>query len=239
MRALKFAAAAVATACSLAATPARAGLGLDVTSGTGAAVCGFLCATGKTTGWTFALLSTMRVDGLGVWDSDADGLTRDIDVGLWTASGTLLASTTVTAASTQVASANPGGAWRMQGIPSLTLGAGNYVVGFVYVTDSNLVLTNPSVTTDPALSFTGQSLRNNAVSGLQFPDTVLTVGPYFGATLQISPVAEPSSIAMMASGLAVLALLVSQRGRKNAKPSAQRQARPEDQQAQPPSKDPS
>ena len=239
MQALTRAAAAIATAWALAATPAHAGLGLDVTSGTGVGVCGATCATGKTTGWTFALLSTMRVDGLGVWDSGADGLTRDIDVGLWNAAGSLLASTTVTAASTQVASANPTGAWLMQAIPAVTLAAGNYVIGFVYVTDTNLVLSNPSVTTDPALSFTGQSLRNNAVSGLQFPDTVLSVGPYFGATLQISPVAEPSSIAMLASGLAVLAVLASRRGRKNAKPSAQRQARPEDQQAQPGSKDPS
>lgn len=211
MHALKKAAAAAVTVFALASPAAHAALGVDVTSGTAVAICGASCATGKTLGWTFAASTTLRIDGLGLWDDGADGLLRDTEVGLWDSAGTLLASTTVTNASVQLSSANPTGAWKMQGISALTLGPGDYVIGAVYdVNLSDKVLFNPSFTTAAGVSL-GQGVQNLTVDGLQFPTTARFAGPVFGATFQISPVPEPQAIALMATGLAVLGLLGARR----------------------------
>jgi PEP-CTERM motif len=210
MNALKLVAAAAVSVVALTSPAAHAALGLDVTSGTGAGTCGASCATGKTLGWSFAASSTLRIDGLGVWDDSADGLIRNTEVGLWDSAGTLLASTTVTNASARLSSANLSGEWKMQGITALTLAPGNYVIGSVYDVNDDLVLLNPSFTTAAGVTLL-QGVQNLLVDGLQFPTTLRTTGPAFGATFQISPVPEPQAIALMASGLAVLALIGARR----------------------------
>lgn len=216
MHPLKLAAAAAVLALSMGAAPsAHAALGLDLSTGGTAEPCGPQCASGLTVGWTFSLASAVRVDGLGVWDADADGLGVDVEVGLWNAAGSLLASTTITPGSTPLASAHPGGRWLTQTVPSLTLGAGNYVIGSVFFEDSPEGQVNPSFTTAAALTL-GKPVWNLVTSGLAMPATDFPGdASVFGPTLLLSPVPEPQSIALLVSGLGVLGLM----GRRRREPT--------------------
>ena len=77
----------------------HAGLALDSTSGSNNAAGGH-----STVGWSFSVLSSLDVDGLGFFDFESNGLLAPHQVGLWDSGGTLLASATVTSGSTVVAS---------------------------------------------------------------------------------------------------------------------------------------
>src|SRR5262245_5459172 len=106
--------------------PAQADLVLDLAPGGTATPCGG-CSGGVTYGWSFSVRNAITIDGLGIWDAGANGLGQpSVQIGLWSSAGTLLASTSVTDASTQVASANLAGEWLFESIAALTLGAGDY-----------------------------------------------------------------------------------------------------------------
>src|SRR5438552_3149843 len=81
----------------------RAGVMLDNTGGIA------INATADVVGgYLFRVTSSITVSGLGLWDEGGNGLAQNHDVGLWNSNGSiLLASTTITNASTPVASASP------------------------------------------------------------------------------------------------------------------------------------
>lgn len=87
-------------------------------------------------GWYFTTTSTTSVSALGWFDEGGDGLFQDHEVGLWTSSGTLLASTTVLAGNSGILM----GGFRFQSIAPLLIGAGNYVIAGL---SSNVNLVNP------------------------------------------------------------------------------------------------
>ena len=141
-----------------------------------------------TLGWSFSVNSQIDVTALGVYDSGQDGLTEDHAVGLWDASGNLLASTIV-----------PAGGGTLDNyfmfvpINGVVLDPGNYVVGArmedeAYNPYSGTV---PSVTTPPEITYlNGLYIKSG---GLDFP-TELSNGGYFGGDFQFEPVPEPSQI---------------------------------------------
>ena len=199
-----------------ASSPVNAALIVDIKNGS-AQTCSTGCANGTTYGYQFSLSSSISVDGMGVWDAGADGLGRaSVGVGLWNTAGTLLASSTVATDATLETSAGAGG-WRMSDISSLTLDAGDYVLGSVFFNPAPHGQTNPSMITIPELTVTGStSLAGAADAGLSFPSVsvgFLIVGPTLRLVEAAEPpagpipgpsaaVPEPSVLALMGTGFA-------------------------------------
>jgi hypothetical protein len=82
--------------------------------------------TDYTLGFEFQVITSLQVGGLGVYDYNKDGLSQADAVGLWTSSGTLLASVTVPAGT--AAPLDNWFRWAPLASP-LTLQPGTYVVG--------------------------------------------------------------------------------------------------------------
>ena len=105
---------------------------IDVSGGT-ADFCGSCGANGTTFGYLFTISSNMTVTAIGLFDVGSDGLGADSAVGLFTSTGTLLGSATITDLSTVVASGEPSGRWLFEnfGAP-IVLGPGSYLLGAVF-----------------------------------------------------------------------------------------------------------
>jgi hypothetical protein len=116
-----------------------------------------------TSGWEFTVNSPITIDSLGLWDEGSQPLPNTHQVGLWDNGGNLLASTTITNASTPVASASGEGQWLFNAITPLTLQPGDYIIGAVYGFNqpdparfSTTVTTIHQITYDnPAVGFNG------------------------------------------------------------------------------------
>ena len=188
----------------------QAGLVLDFTGGT--AVAPNVDAIG---GWEFNVNSAITVNALGFWDEGANGLTNRHDVGLWDISQNLLASTTVTTASSPVASTSAAGQWLFNAIVPLTLAPGNYVVGATFLAnDADLARAITVATTTAGVSFV--TARQVASSSLAFPTIVSPVlnagifGPNLLTGPQPAPVPEPATLGM-AGTAALVGLIIARR----------------------------
>src|SRR5262245_12458608 len=106
---------ALALLLTTAATTNASTLGLDITSNTQVFAPGVF----DNVGWQFSVSAPITIDGLGLFDVNPAGLAESHQVGLWTDSGTLLASATVTSGSTSVASASAAGDWLFADIAPL------------------------------------------------------------------------------------------------------------------------
>jgi hypothetical protein len=187
----------LATGLLCGATAAQASLVLDASPGLNFQVPCFICgnSNGATLGWAFTLTSSITVDGLGVWDSGSNGLGRSIQAGLWTGTGTLLASTTVTDGSTPVASASASGRWLFNNIPALKLDPGNYLIGSIFfnsVPTANI----GSFTTIPEITNVDFRIGSLPNGGFQAPFNTLPVPlpvaiPVAGPTLRTQDVPPP------------------------------------------------
>jgi len=163
-------------------------------------------------GWRFSLNDSIRIDGLGIWDEDADGLVDSHDVGLWQDSGamiTQLVSTTVTNAnSSPVASSSNDGRWLFTDITPQFLSPGDYVLGAVYLDtaqqDSSRVVT--TATTIPELTL-GDAVFELDTSLLTVPTNTASFqnAGYFGPNIRQTVIPEPSSLAL--TGLGAVGLL--------------------------------
>ena len=182
--------------------PAHADLVLDLAPGGSATACGG-CVGGRTFGWSFSVRNAIQIDGLGMWDAGTNGLDQpSVQIGLWSGAGALLASTTVTDASTQVASANLAGEWLFESIATLTLGPGDYRIGAVFLPATPLAQLNSPFTTISDVVLTGGVQSNG--TGLADPTSSFNT-PIFGPTMHLADanqVPEPASFALV--GLALL-----------------------------------
>ena len=179
-------------------------LALDFTGGST-----FETGNSTTLGWRFDVLSGIDVVALGYWDEGSDGLIESHPVGLWTDSGTLLASTVVDNTSSAIASSEVSGRWLFESIPLLFLSPGLYVVGgqinpsFSFPHDpvragTDTPITTPEVAFDVALSGTSSTL------GLNFPNNQQAPGfnSYFGPNFLIGePIPEPSTFVLFLTGI--------------------------------------
>jgi hypothetical protein len=162
-------------------------------------------------GWRFQALQNVSVVSLGALDPDSqNGLASSMDVGIWTDSGTLLASLTVPAgtAGTLVdnylyadlitpISLTTGDFYRIADSPTSGLNA--YMFSGVSVTDS------------AAVGF-DQGYEATSNNSLTFPTTSGGSSAFFGPNFQYVP--EPTSFALVALGFAACAGYRSPR-RKN------------------------
>lgn len=173
----------------------------------------------QTLGWQFNLATTRDVTSLGIFDIGSNGLIDSHQVGIWTTSGTLLASALVTNASTAVASTSSSGRWMFTALGSvLTLGPGSYIIGADYVTSSDQVMTTvSSLFGNPDVTFLNGRFASPETPAFDFPNSSFnTTGGHFGPNFQLASttVPEPSSLALIALGGSVLALVRRRRQTK-------------------------
>lgn len=137
---------------------------------------------------------------LGVYDFGGDGLLESHEVGIWDDSGTLLASTTVSAGTSDPLV----GGFRYASISTVSLTAGTtYHIGAYYATAADPIF-NPFTNTagdrtvDSAVTMT-DSVFITSSGGLSFPSSSAgTAVGYGGASYSTTAVPEPSSWALMA-----------------------------------------
>lgn len=131
-------------------------------------------------GWDFTPTSPLTAVGLGLYDRETDGFVDLHPVGLWRASGELLASTQLPV----VATAPLAGLFRYQGIPATPLEPGQrYIVAALY--SQNVIEWwaegGEVVTFDPRITFNG-GREQYQVTGLQIP-SLTEEQPRFGPSL--------------------------------------------------------
>lgn len=157
-------------------------------------------------GWEFSVSTTVTVTHLGIWDMGNDGLANSHPVGVWTSTGTLLASTTMASGTGAPAIVAGGGAgsFRYNPISSIVLTPGSYVISAGYVfTDTDMFgRTASSVSMGAGLSFTQTRFENG--SGFTFPTQAVPDNAFFGPNFQYriggASAPEPSALALLALG---------------------------------------
>ncbi len=159
-----------------------------------------------TLGWSFSTTGTITITGLGAYDAGGDGFTSSHAVGLWSADQTLLASTTVTSASTLI------DGFRYGSITSLTLTPGTYFVGAADFGTGDAYLLDASISTISGISFLNSQFVSAA--GLAFPgQTVDRSGSYFGGNVLTGAVPEPATWALMIGGFGLVGATARRRRR--------------------------
>jgi hypothetical protein len=157
-----------------------------------------------TSGWVFTTSQAFTATALGYWDEADHVLNANHDVGLWDDMGNLLAQTTITNASTPVASADSQGQWLFNPISPLLLPAGTYHIGGT-TNNQDIVCSGTGVTTIPGVTFDGGAETPGA--GLTFPPGPPGKGAprYFGPDVELtSAIPEPSTLALLGVGAAGL-----------------------------------
>lgn len=152
-------------------------------------------------GWIFLVNSEITVTSLGVFDAGSNGLAGPHQVGLWDSVGNLLASTTVTNASTPVASIHADGQWLFQSIGPVNLGIGQYTIGALYFNnDPDLAVILGSVFSIPEVTHVA-GVQLIGAPGLVQPTQGQIPGGIFGPSFLVDngngAVPEPSEWAAM------------------------------------------
>lgn len=196
--------AAVVVSSVVAVSPASAGLVLDLNTGGTATPCGSCGTNGTVYGWSFSLSGPVTINGLGLWDDQANGFGgKSYQTGLWSANGTLLASVTIGDGSTAVASASANGDWKFENIANLVLGSGRYVIGSLFFNADPLAQVGAPFTTIAEVSNVAGA-RSATNGGFQFAGDQFGF-PIFGPTMRFVPtttVPEPDGVALLAVALA-------------------------------------
>jgi hypothetical protein len=165
-----------------------------------------------TLGWSFSVNQPIAVTGLGFFDDALSpfgslGLKQDHLISLWTAGGALLAQTTITNASTPVASTAADGRWLFNDIAAVTLAPGTYVIGALNSASLACATCDyfrylDTATTSSAITF----IEARDISGNAFPSNPIPSrnDGYFGPDFAFTPVPEPMTMLLGGTGLLAL-----------------------------------
>lgn len=161
---------------------------------------------GATIGYKFSTSTDIKVTDLGLWDEGQDGLTASHQVGLFSTTGSLLTSTTVTSASVLE------NGFRYTTIGDYSLSAGTYVIGAYYAGWDDTGRSAASITTGTEISYVQNLFLYN--NGFTLPTEEWVgfdagnIGPNFKYEVasQGVPDATPTSI-VLAIGLIGLAAM--------------------------------
>ena len=189
---------------------------LGVASLTATPIISFDAGTGsnggqnnQSVGWQFNVTQSLTVTGLGWFDDGGDGLAVSHTVGIWDSAGTLLASILVPAGTT----APLDGQYRMVAITPIVLGIGDgYIVGGEnFANNTERLAFNVTMTVDPRITFfdaTFSGVGSGFVRPTEF--SVAETG-FFGPMFAVDNVPEPSTWALITSGLLAAAFARRQR----------------------------
>jgi hypothetical protein len=162
-----------------------------------------------TLGYEFITTTTLDINALGYW---VDGNSNNHQVGLWTSTGTLLASTTVLSTDPIV------GNFQYDSIADVILAPGDYIIGGEFLGNNDPFPYDAlGVTTIPGFTWVTDWQIQSA--GLNFPTD--TTGGSYGAngillanfSVNTGAIPEPVTLALTAAGLAGLGLLRKIRAR--------------------------
>jgi hypothetical protein len=192
-----------------------------VTSFSGGTTFTSVDLTNLTLGWTFTANANITVSALGFWNvSPPSALQNSHQVGLWTASGTLLTSGTVQTNSPLT------GSWAYVSVSPVALTSGQtYVVGTLQAgpfndTYSRVPVSGGSVATSSLITI-GTSVVSADSTGFVFPNvSEPTYLARFGPNLIVAQTPTPAvpisrwALLMIALGLAAAGLLQLRMGRR-------------------------
>lgn len=161
--------------------------------------------TNLTLGWDFVALTDMSVTHLGILDTGGmlglgDGLAESHQVGLWSSTGSLLASVIIPAG----VGADEVGGFRFASIAPVSLFAGtSYVVGAHYLTSADGLgddgINGWEFTFDPSISSVDR--RVNFTPGFGYPADVFSAVPAIGPNFMFTPVPVPAAVWLFGSGV--------------------------------------
>ena len=151
-----------------------------------------------TLGWEFNTNQAISVDALGMYEQSPGSLVEPTQVGIWNNSGTLLASTTVSAGGTVDAQ------WTYDAISPVTLAAGDtYFIGALFSDGTDAVVfpgDGSTVSTTPYITYGGATFCGGA--SLCSPTTAFGSNGFFGPNFSASAVPEPITLSLFGAGLA-------------------------------------
>ena len=183
---------------------------IDFTGGTGGISIG-----ANNFGFAFNVTGMQTITGLGLFDYGSDGLVNSHQVGLFTNTGTLLASATITNAAAPVASTSPLGRYLQVAITPVVLTSGTYVLGASYLDqDDDPIGVQSSATNTPGFTFGGA--RNAPFTApLTYPSNpvpALNAGVFGPMAFTTGPAAaapEPGAFPFFSMGLTLGAGILS------------------------------
>ena len=171
--------------------------------------------TNFTVGWTFTVDVSRTATHLGIYaNSDGSNFLFPREIGLWNASGSLIAQSTVPVggggAELDPASVSGNyGFFYNQLFTSVELAAGElYTVAIPYADDSSPgTFYGATITPMAGLNY-GTSVFAGGATGLVQPTTIDTTFPngWFGSNLRFAVVPEPASLPLLILGVGAIAL---------------------------------